>query len=110
MFTSSWNWVYTFVKGLCRLNSVGVDPLLLSAITLAAHASASSRASFTLMPSEMFWLYLLRTSVSAVKLSIHSIGLDALSERFCAHVFTSGSLPLRLVRKVDISTMPSSTL
>ena len=100
----------TFVIGLLRLNSVGVEPLLRSAITPAVQLSASVMAAVLLIPRFRFWLYRARTRLPAVNWSIYSIGEDMVADAFCAHVRTSGSLPLRLVRKADASTMPSFSL
>ena len=109
------------------MKSVGTAPLLLSAMTPATHASASSMAFCSLNPFRRFWSYRARIKLSDVKLSNSSIGLDSLSPAFpaalsicrknlwsvfsgiapCSHALTSGSLPRRFVRNVLRSTTPS---
>ena len=50
LFTSSWNCVNSFTSGFRAEYSVGVEPLLRSAITPAANWSASCIALVSLMP------------------------------------------------------------
>ena len=108
LFTSTWNCVNSFVKGLRDSNIVGSAPLLRSAMRLAAKLSASSIAAVSLMPSLRLELYRARTTVSEVNMSIHSIGLVRTFEASCVQLSTRGSEPMRLVRKSDLVLKPSS--
>ena len=84
--------------------------MLRSAMTPATQVSASLMAASSLMFLPRFCRYLARTRLSATNWSIYSMGLDAVADACCAQVRTIGSLPRRLVRKLLLSTMPSSTL
>ena len=108
LFTSTWNCVNSFVKGLRDSNIVGSAPLLRSAMRLAAKLSASSIAAVSLMPSLRLELYRARTTVSEVNMSIHSIGFVRTFEASCVQLSTRGSEPMRLVRKSDLVLKPSS--
>ena len=108
LFTSTWNCVNSFVKGLRDSNIVGSAPLLRSAMRLAAKLSASSMAAGSLMPSLRLELYRARTTVSEVNMSIHSIGFVRILEASCVQLSTRGSEPMRLVRKSDLVRKPSS--
>ena len=108
LFTSTWNCVNSFVKGLRDSNIVGSAPLLRSAMRLAAKLSASSIAAVSLMPSLRLELYRARTTVSEVNMSIHSIGFVRILEASCVQLSTRGSEPARLVRKSDLVRKPSS--
>ena len=108
LFTSTWNCVNSFVKGLRDSNIVGSAPLLRSAMRLAAKLSASSMAAVSLMPSLRLELYRARTTVSEVNMSIHSIGFVRILEASCVQLSTRGSEPMRLVRKSDLVRKPSS--
>ena len=108
LFTSTWNCVNSFVKGLRDSNIVGSAPLLRSAMRLAAKLSASSIAAVSLMPSLRLELYRARTTVSEVNMSIHSIGFVRILEASCVQLSTRGSEPMRLVRKSDLVRKPSS--
>ena len=108
LFTSNWNCVNSFTNGFLDWNIVGVAPLLLSAMMFAAKRSASRSASSSSIPRRRFWLYRARTIVSAVNMSIHSMGIDSFALQFPCHVRTSGSLPRRFVRNALRSQKPSS--
>ena len=55
LLTSSWNCVNSFTSGFRAEYSVGVEPLLRSAMTPEANWSASCIALISLMPRRKFW-------------------------------------------------------
>ena len=86
-----------------------MEPLERSAITEAAQASASRMASSMVSPSSRFSRYLARTRDPAVNSSIQLMGALRTADTRSVLLLTSGSDPLRLVRKSDRSTKPSAS-
>ena len=73
LLTSTWNMVNAFTTEFLTLNTVGMAPRLLSAISPAAHRSASEKASSFPSPFLRFCSTLARTSASETMRSTNSM-------------------------------------